>query len=1377
MALIQENSMFVVKRDGRHEDVAFEKVQQRIVKQSEGLSVNAVKVAQGVLARIVDGITTTELDNIAANLAYSWSTTHPDYAVLAGRIALSNHQRNTPPRFVDVIDRLEAVKDRAGIPASMLDPDFVRVVRANADRIESRIDYGRDFLLDYFGFKTLEKAYLLRDTDRRVVERPQHLWMRVSIGLWVNDLDKAFETYDMMSQKMYTHATPTLFNAGTKRPQLSSCFVAGTPVHTMNGVKNIEDVVIGDEVVTHLGNVKKVLQIHHNALGDRKIYDVKIAGSPTISVTDNHRLWSISNEQEVWGEKPNWNSVGYLRTGDWVAIPKKTGGEPYVMDVKNVLDTMKTDGNNISYQFEYTDTQVIPTAVWKRKLASGEERECKKPSKPFNRFWTFDDTMMELMGIWYGDGCVSHEKNSAREPKPKSINIVSYHNNTTLIDFVSSRFVEKLGISHLTVSKDAHNMVSMTVNNQYIAYIFKYVFKSGFDGKRLPAFFNKLGYSQILSFLSGLISSDGCVTKDGVINVQLTNPPLINDIYHLARSVGIPITNTFMHNYNRKDVKPTGRLCFPPQLFVEKIKKYYSDERLSLLSKSSSWNNVRIIEDITFLRINGKTPSESRPETVYTLGIEDDHSYSVGGIIAENCFLLAMNDDSIKGIYKTLEDCALISQYGGGIGIHCSNVRAKGALIRGTGGISNGLVPMLRVFNNTARYVDQCFAPDTIVYTNNGPKRIADVGSGDKVLTSGASEIVDVDGKHGFLDKGPTYNQVIKLVEHDYTGELLNIVVSYESSTSNIHVTGSHPVFAVQKTHGSSMTPEYLLEHGNANLDYIEIGKLSPGDWIAHPALVEGDDGQYKGFNFSTIISVTSAPHNGKLCDLEVDGTHDYLVSGLGIAHNGGGKRNGSFAMYLEPWHADVQEFLELKKNTGSEEERARDLFYALWIPDLFMERVDANGDWTLFCPNEAPGLADVVGDEFKALYEKYEVEGRGRRTIKAQKLWFQILESQIETGTPYLCYKDAANKKSNQQNLGVIKSSNLCSEIIEYSSPEETAVCNLASMSLPAFVRDGAFNFKQFRSAVRVAVRNLNRVIDINFYPTAEAERSNMRHRPIGLGIQGLADVFAMLRLPWESEGAAMLNKRIFAHMYYAALESSCDLAAKEGTYETYFGSPAWKGKFQPHLWNIAPLEDEGLNWDTLFHDISRIGLRNSLLVSPMPTASTSQILGNCECIEPYATHIFTRRTLAGEFIILNKHLVAALIERGIWSTEVKDAIIGNNGSVAGLSMIPEDLQAIFKTVWEIKQKTLIDMAADRGPYVCQSQSLNLFMGDPDYRKLTSMHFYAWRRGLKTGIYYLRTRAAASAQKFTVEPVRAIGGGGSATVPKEEEGCVMCSS
>lgn len=768
--------MQVIKRDGRKEDVEVGKVQERIAKASQGLSVNVVKVAQGVLARIVDGITTTELDTITANLAYSWSTIHPDYADLAAQIALSNHQKNTPDTFLGVVNQLAVVKDRNGNPAALISDEFVKVVQENATAIEARIDYSRDFLLDFFGFKTLEKAYLLRNTERKVLERPQHLWMRVALGLWLHDLPQAFATYDLLSQKYYTHATPTLFNAGTKRPQLSSCF------------------------------------------------------------------------------------------------------------------------------------------------------------------------------------------------------------------------------------------------------------------------------------------------------------------------------------------------------------------------------------------------------------------------------LLAMKDDSIKGIYDTLQDCALISQYGGGIGLHVSNIRAKGTLIKGTGGISNGLVPMLRVFNNTARYVDQ-----------------------------------------------------------------------------------------------------------------------------------------------------------------------------------GGGKRNGSFAIYLEPWHADVQEFLELKKNTGAEEERARDLFYGMWVPDLFMERVEAQADWTLFCPNEAPGLADAVGPAFKTLYEQYEKEGRGRTTIKAQTLWFAILESQIETGTPYLVYKDAANLKSNQQNLGTIKSSNLCTEIIEYSSPTETAVCNLASISLPAFVKDNKFDFTYFRHVTKIVVKNLNRVIDINYYPIPEAQRSNSRHRPIGLGIQGLADVFAMLNLAWESDEAALLNKRIFAHMYYAAVESSVDLAAKEGRYETFVGSPAWKGTLQYDLWNVQPLQDDGLDWDALANDVRRIGMRNSLLIAPMPTASTSQILGNCECIEPYATQIFTRRTLAGEFIVLNKHLVKALLARGLWTPAIKDAIIGNNGSVAGLQMIPEDIQRIYKTVWEIKQKTLIDMAADRGPYICQSQSLNLFLGDPDFRKLSSMHFYAWKKGLKTGIYYLRTKAAASAQKFTLEP--------EAKPTQEPAECLMCSS
>jgi len=548
-----------------------------------------------------------------------------------------------------------------------------------------------------------------------------------------------------------------------------------------------------------------------------------------------------------------------------------------------------------------------------------------------------------------------------------------------------------------------------------------------------------------------------------------------------------------------------------------------------------------------------------------------------------SCFLLAMKDDSIDGIYETLKDCASISKFAGGIGLHIHNIRAAGSLIGGTNGRSNGIVPMLRNFNATARYVDQ-----------------------------------------------------------------------------------------------------------------------------------------------------------------------------------GGGKRNGSFAIYLEPWHADIEDFLRLKLNTGETEERARDLFYALWISDLFMQRVEDDAQWCLFCPHEAPGLADVYGDEFDALYTKYEKEGRARKSVSAQKLWFKILDSQMETGTPYLLYKDPANKKSNQKNLGTIKSSNLCTEIIEFSSPEETAVCNLASLALPAFVSadNKSFDFDRLRKVTASVVKALNKVIDINFYPIPEAKRSNMRHRPIGLGIQGLADVFARLRVPWESPEATRLNQLIFEHIYYAAVDASFTLAMTEGSYETFEGSPASKGILQPDMWSVTPIteSEKTLDWATLRKNASMC-LRNSLLVAPMPTASTSQILGYTECFEPMTSNIYARRVLAGEFVVVNKYLIDDLMKRGVWSEAVKQQIIARNGSVQGIKEIPDDLQALYKTSWEIKQRVLIDMAAQRGAFICQSQSLNLSIENPTYAKLTSMHFYAWKQGLKTGCYYLRTKAPVMAQKFTVDPRLQQGG------------------
>jgi ribonucleoside-diphosphate reductase alpha chain len=525
---------------------------------------------------------------------------------------------------------------------------------------------------------------------------------------------------------------------------------------------------------------------------------------------------------------------------------------------------------------------------------------------------------------------------------------------------------------------------------------------------------------------------------------------------------------------------------------------------------------------------------------------------------------------------------------------------------------------------------------------------------------------------------------------------------------------------------------------------------------------------RHENMLLSRIEEISETEYSGVVHDFEIEAPHDYVVSHLGVAHNGGGKRNGSFAIYLEPWHADIEDFLKLKLNTGMEEDRARDLFYALWIPDLFMKRVEANVDWTVFCPDEAPGLDDVWGDAFEALYTKYEAEGRGRKKINAQKLWFQILDAQIETGTPYLLYKDAANAKSNQQNLGTIKSSNLCTEIIEYSAPDETAVCNLASISLPSCVvtADGvkSFDFDELRKIVSIAVRNLNRVIDINYYPTKETEKSNMRHRPVGLGIQGLADVFALLKYDWESAEAARLNQLIFEYMYFEAVSESARIAQAEGSYSTFAGSPASQGRLQPDMWNVVPItEKEGtLDWASLRLQ-AQAGLRNSLLVAPMPTASTSQILGNNECFEPFTTNIYSRRTLAGEFTVLNKYLLAELRDAGLWSEGLKNEIIARNGSVQGIEAIPADVQARYKTTWEIKQRTLIDMARDRGAFIDQSQSLNLFVADPTYSKLTSMHFYAWKSGLKTGCYYLRSKAPVVAQQFTVDPrlLSAISSGG----------------
>jgi ribonucleoside-diphosphate reductase alpha chain len=758
--------MFVVKRDGKKEPVMFDKITARIRKICYGLNplVDPVKVAMRVIEGLYDGVTTSELDNLASEIAATMTTTHPDYARLAARISVSNLHKNTKKVFSEVMDDLYTyINPRTGQKAPLLSDEVYNIIKKNADFLDSTLIYNRDFNYDYFGFKTLERSYLLK-LNGEIAERPQHMLMRVAIGIHMDDLDAAVETYELMSKKYFTHATPTLFNSGTPKPQMSSCF------------------------------------------------------------------------------------------------------------------------------------------------------------------------------------------------------------------------------------------------------------------------------------------------------------------------------------------------------------------------------------------------------------------------------LLQMQDDSIDGIYDTLKQTAKISQSAGGIGLSAHNIRATGSYIRGTNGTSNGIIPMLKVYNDTARYVDQ-----------------------------------------------------------------------------------------------------------------------------------------------------------------------------------GGGKRKGSFAIYLEPWHADVFDFLDLRKNTGAEEKRARDLFLALWMPDLFMKRVEQDGIWTLMCPNECPGLFDVYGDEFEELYENYEAQNKGRKTIKARDLWEKILEAQIETGNPYMLYKDAANRKSNQKNLGTIRSSNLCTEIMEYTAKDEVAVCNLASISLPMFVSESAngvkyFNHKKLYDVTKKVIRNLDTVIDRNYYPVKEAENSNMRHRPVGLGVQGLADAFILLRMPFTSDEAKKLNQDIFETLYFASVTSSMEVAKAKGTYSTYEGSPMSQGEFQFNMWGISEEDLSGTwDWKKLRKDVAKNGVRNSLLMAPMPTASTSQILGNNEAFEPYTSNIYTRRVLSGEFIVVNKHLLEDLLELNLWDNAMKEDIMRANGSIQHIDVIPQNLKDLYKTVWEMSMKDIIDMSRQRGYFIDQSQSLNLFMEDPDYSKLTSMHFYAWKSGLKTGMYYLRTKSAVNAIKFSL--------------------------
>lgn len=1287
--------MFVVKRDGRKEEVSFDKVLRRIQASGRGLEVNPVLIAQKVLARIYDGVRTSELDELAAHLASAASTVQPDYGTLAARIAISNHQANTVADFAEVIHTLSTqTHPKTGAPIRYISEELQAVVAANAAAINARIDYERDFLFDYFGFKTLERAYLLKDSSGKIIERPQHMWMRVALGIWGADLENAFRTYDLMSTKMFTHATPTLFNAGTPNPQLSSCYLLAVDDDSIAGIyKTLSDSAKISKhaggIGIHIHNIRAKGSLIHGTNGTSNgiVPMLRVFNSTARYVdqcfTPETLVYTLNGPkciEEIGVTDKVLTSEGRYEN---VILPIRHDykGKMFDIQVKNAISPIRVTPEHQIYalkgQAKGLNFDVIKNRLDK-KLASPEFYDANELDigdfvvYPIPSYVEDIDTITEedcrFYGILLGDGHIS--------AKTSGITLNTTTKITTL-EFVK-QYLTNRGVTITLVDKDS-NTIDVRWSNSSPG--FKFTRSQVYDTsnqKTIQPSFLHLPIPKIKQLIRGLIETDGCVGEKEIA-IEMTSKSIIESMRYMLLRLG-----ALGSGYNRNRI-----------------------------GNVSSYRNITTRLETSVLRV---------PR------------------IKE---IMEMFPDAPKGEYFT------------------------------------------------------------------------------------------------------------------------------------------------------------YLKHGN----YI----------------------------YSRIQDITETEYDGIVHDFEIAGPHDYTVAHLGIAHNGGGKRNGSFAIYLEPWHDDIDDFLKLKLNTGAEEERARDLFYALWVPDLFMERVEAGADWTLFCPAEAPGLADVWGDEFRALYERYEAEGRGRRKIPAQQLWFSILSAQIETGTPYLVYKDAANRKSNQQNLGTIKSSNLCvapetriltdrgevaikdvagqqvrvwngdawsettvvqtgvnqplmkvvirdaivgneyrystiectpyhkfilqypigdpleyrvdakdltagnilkqwtgpdglihhplvvsvehtgrtadtycfnepvnhagvfngiltgncSEIIEYSSPEETAVCNLASIVLPSFVdaKRKVFDFTRLREVVAQIVRNLDRVIDINFYPTPETRRSNLRHRPIGIGVQGLADVLALMRHPWESEAAAELNQRIFEHLYYAAVQTSAALSVEKGAYETFAGSPASQGRLQPDLWGTTPLTaaDGTLDWDGL-RAAAATGLRNSLLVAPMPTASTSQIMGSNEAIEPFTSNIYTRRTLAGEFIVVNRYLMADLVKFDMWDETMKQRIIAHNGSIQDIPEIPDALKRLYKTAWEIKQRTLIDMAAARGAFVCQSQSLNLFVPEPNFAKLTSMHFYGWKRGLKTGVYYLRTKAPAAAQKFTVDPellsaVEADKAKRRAEQLAAEEGCLHCSS
>jgi ribonucleoside-diphosphate reductase alpha chain len=1158
--------MRVLKRDNTYEPISFDKVLRRIRNLCQNLKgVSADEIAQKVCARIYDGVKTSELDELAAQLCASLLTTHPDYGFLASRIIISNHHKNTSPSFSETMGLLFNAKDIHGVQNALISQELWDIVKTHKTKLNSVIDYQRDFLFDYFGFKTLERSYLLK-VDGKIVERPQHMWMRVALGIHGSDIKEALETYDYMSQRYFTHATPTLFNAGTPRAQLASCFLLGTHDSITGIFKTVTD---SAQISKYAGGIG----IH--------IHDIRACGS-------------------------------YIRG---------------------------TNGNS---------TGIIPML-----------RVYNNTARYVNQCFKGDTIVYTKNGIKQMDQVSEND------------NLITHDGTFKNVLGISRNFIKK----QILTIKITHAMENVDVTKEHQIYTIR--------NQALM-----LNYSTIRKRLEAkTIAPEYC---------------------------------------DAKELKKGDFVGFP-------IPKYIQDHS----------------ETMDFFRF-------------YGILIGDGHV------------------------------CANRNEYGLTLGFNKS-----------------ATFEFAKTFLEK-RGIHTWFAKDTSKHTN----MIRWSGNVDKLPIPREDvyieKIKNIPAKYLHLPEDKTMAIIQGLLETD--GSILGEVMFFNTSKNVVYSLrymllrlGILTSGNLKKCEGKSHI--IINKHGKectiiSNKDCYNLRipkhpkfKTIMGDTIEYSSTVKYFE--YDNILWSRIKTVTEKNYEGYVYDFNMCDNHNYMTD-MGLVHNSG-KRNGSIAMYLEPWHADIEAFLDIRKNHGSEEDRCRDLFTAMWIPDLFMKRVQENGDWSLMCPDESRGLSDAVGEEFEALYQKYETEGKFRKKIKAQQLWMAILKSQIETGTPYLCYKDAANKKTNQKNLGTIKSSNLCSEILEYSNQSSYATCNLASIALPSYIEyeeeTGVpfYNFKKLHQIAQVITRNINKVIDRTFYPVPETESNNKQHRPIGIGVQGLANTFALMRLPFDSPEAAQLNKDIFETIYHGALTASMLIAKRReemrteletpgivlkrkrelikylqlipeetaltkyrGAYSSFEGSPASQGLLQFDLWGVAP---GGVlwNWEELKGEIAKYGIRNSLLLAPMPTASTSQILGFNESIEPFTSNIYQRQTLAGEFVIINKHLIQDLLDAGLWNPEMKNRVFMAGGSIQGILEIPENIRELYKTAWEMKQKVLIDQAADRGIYVCQSQSLNLFVEDPEFSKLSNMHFYGWKRGLKTGVYYLRTRPRAKITAFTIEPPKLL--------------------